>query len=115
MASPISIAEKLCTAMNMKYGTHIVINTNKFFGKEDMVVKMHVVKDVYGRGRAFVDEELFRSASSIYICLFMRDLMYSFEGRDIPEGDEGWEHQKETKPVAQSIDYMRKKYLADKL
>jgi len=115
MASPLSLAEKISTALNAKYGTHIVINSNKFFGKEGTIVNMHVVKDVYGRGHSYCDEELFRSASSIYTCLFMRDLLYYLDGKDIPKGDEGWERQKAIKHPEVSFEYMRKKYLADKL
>lgn len=117
MAKPLRTAETIVDALNLTYHTHIVISKSKFFGAEGRPIIMYIVKDCYKeKSGHFQDDELFRSTSAIYICFFMRDLLYSMQGKEIPpDSDEGvgigWQEQKKRKNPQVAIDFIKEKYL----
>lgn len=109
--TPITTANTIARAMNNLYGTHIVINTTNFYGGEGKLVRMYVVKDSYKYNGGYSNKELFCSASGIYTCLFMRDLLYSFQGREVPEEEnEGYINVKAKKNAEGAIEYMKSVY-----
>ena len=112
MAQPLKLSDRICRALNVTYGTNVVVDAQKFIGKEGTTVTMHVVKDARGRGVFGHSKELFRSGSAIYTCLYMRDLLYSFQGRELPTDDEGWERMKEYRKTDESIAWMLNKYVS---
>ena len=90
MAKPINTAKKLATAINMEYGAHIVINRNEFFAREEFrTVHLYSVRDAWSGNdtEKYRNDELFRTASGIYVCLFMRDMLWTFQGRTVPLED----------------------------
>ncbi len=110
--TPISTANTIARAMNQLFGTHIVINTSQFYGGEGKLVRMYVVKDSYYYKGKYSDEEIFKSASGIYVCLFMRDLLYSFQGKEIPPKDnEGYANVYAKRNGDASIEKMKGVYL----
>lgn len=110
--TPISIANTIARAMNSEFKTHIVINTSQFYGGEGKLVRMYIVKDSFCYNGKYSDKEIFKSASGVYTCLFMRDLLYAFQGRDIPEeNNEGYNNVKEKRNAEASIEYMKGVYL----
>lgn len=110
--SPISVANTIARAMNRTYDTHIVINTTNFYGGEGKLVRMYTVKDAFKYNGGYSNKELFCSASGIYTCLFMRDLLYTFQGKDVPhEDNEGYNNVRERKNADASIQYMVDTYL----
>lgn len=112
--TPITIARTMANALNRMYKTHVVINTSQFFGGEGKLVRMYVVKDAfyYGGKSKYSDKELFKTASGIYACLFMRDLLYTFQGRELgEETNQGYINVFNKKNGQASIDYMVKTYL----
>ena len=111
MATPMGTALKISTALNELYKCHCVINTQSFFGREGKAVKMYVVKDSYNYGGEHCDKELFRSASAIYTCLFMRDLLFAMQDRELEEEtNEGYIRVREKRNADASIEYMKVKY-----
>ena len=112
--TPITTARTIANAMNQMFKTHLVINTSQFFGGEGKLVRMYIVKDSYYHGGAYVDKELFKTASGVYCCLFMRDMLYAFQGRDNgEETNEGYLNVLEKRNGLASIEWMKGVYLDD--
>ena len=111
--TPITIAKPIANAMNIQYKTHLVINTSQFYGGEGKLVRMYVVKDSFYSQGQYSDRELFKTASGVYCCLFLRDLMYAFQGRtDVPEEtNEGYLNVLAKKNGLGSIEWMKGVYL----
>lgn len=110
--TPITMARTIANALNMKFKTHIVINTSQFFGGEGKLVRMYIIKDSFYSQGSYSDKELFKTASGVYACLFMRDMLYAFEGREPePEDNEGYLNVLAKKNGKASIDYMKEVYL----
>lgn len=115
MAKTIKITVKMMAGLNHMYGCHLTLSENKFFGTEGQPITMYIVKDCYReKDGHFIDDELFRSASLIYTCYFMRELMFAMKGEEAPpiEGDiaEKWAHIREKRNVDKSIQLMKEKY-----
>ncbi len=109
---PISIANDIARAMNQMFHTHIVINTSQFYGGEGKLVRMYIVKDSYYAKGQYTDEQIFKSASGLYTCLFMRDLLYAFQGKEeVVADNEGYDRAKEKNNVPASIEYMKGVYI----
>ncbi len=96
MASNTTLIHKLQTALNTK-GMKILYSTSQFYSEEqNRPITMYVVK------RAIYDEqkgrntnvELFKSTSQIQIVLFLRDLWYEVNGKEIPTDNEKWNEAK---------------------
>lgn len=110
--TPISTANTIARAMNQLYHTHIVINTTQFYGGEGKLVRMYVVKDAFYYSGNYSDRQLFKSASGVYTVLFMRDLLYTFQGKEIPDsGNEGYRKVFIKNNGNGSIEYMKGVYL----
>lgn len=110
--TPISTANTIAKAMNELYGTHLVINTSQFFGGEGKVVRMYVVKDSYYFKDSYSDKQLFKSASGVYTVLFMRDLLYAFQGKEAVDSEnEGYYRVREKNNADAAIEYMKGAYL----
>ena len=97
MASNSVLIHKLQRALNTK-GMKILYSTTQFYSEEqDRPVTMYIVK------RAVYDEqkgrnqniELFKSTSQIQIVLFLRDLWYEVNGKEVPKDNEKWNAAKE--------------------
>jgi len=115
--TPVTLARTMANALNRLYGTHIVINTTQFFGGEGKLVRMYVIKDAYflGSKKNYSDKELFKTASGVYTCLFMRDMLFAFQGKPPAEiTNEGYLNVFAKKNGQASIDYMLEKYLGGK-
>lgn len=107
-------AKKIAQGVNAMYGTSIVINTTEFYNSKGQIVRLYDIKDSYcDEFRAPHMKLLFRSASSIYTVLFMRDLLYTLEGRELPpdEEDPGWAATRVQKGAFASFDYIVETYL----
>lgn len=111
--TPITIARTIINAMNSTYGTHLVINVTSFFGEGGKLVRMYSVKDSYHSKGERINRELFCSASGVYTCLFMRDLLYSFQGKELSTDNEGYQNVLARKNGLANIDYMKEVYLVE--
>ena len=110
--TPITIANNIARAMNEIYKTHLVINTSQFYGGEGKLVRLYIVKDSYYYSGQYSDKQLFRTSSGVYTVLFMRDLLYAFQGREEEETDNiGYKNVKAKNNGEGSIEYMKGAYL----
>lgn len=112
--TPITLARTIANALNTMYHTHVVINTSQFFGNEGKLVRMYIIKDAYYsiNTGAYKDEELFKTASGVYACLFMRDMLAAFQKKELPEETNiGYLNVLAKRNGKASIDYMLKTYL----
>ena len=92
MASNSVNIHKLQTALNMK-GLRLMYSTTQFYSaKQNRPITIYHIKQAeYDDEREkFVNQELFNSTSQIQIVLFLRDLLYTIEGRELPTDNEKW-------------------------
>lgn len=92
MASNSVMIHKLQTALNMK-GLRLMYSTTQFYSaKQNRPITIYHIKQAeYDDEREkFVNQELFNSTSQIQIVLFLRDLLYTIEGRELPTDNEKW-------------------------
>lgn len=109
--TPITIAKSIALAMNQTYQTHIVINTSSFYGEGGKVVRMYTVKDSYNYRGKYSNKELFCSASGVYTCLFMVDLLYTFQGKELDDHENpGYTNVFMKKNGQAAIEYMKGAY-----
>lgn len=110
--TPISTANTIARAMNQLYHTHIVINTSQFYGGEGKLVRMYVVKDSFYYNGQYSDKQIFKSASGVYTVLFMRDLLYAFQGKEpVDSQNDGYKRVFAKNNAEAAIDYMKGAYL----
>lgn len=109
----IGKAKLLCSAINQNFKSHVVISINEFFGGEGRQVRVYVVRDAYYNNGTYDDKELFKSAALVYVILYLRDLLYTLQGRDVPEDldNEGWQKMKLKRMTADTLKYMKEKYV----
>jgi hypothetical protein len=112
--TPITIAKNIVLAMNSIYHTHLVINVSSFYGGEGKLVRMYSVKDAYNYRGQYSNKEIFCSASGVYTCLFMVDLLSSFQGKELEDhNNEGYDNVFARKNGQAGIDYMKEVYLGE--
>lgn len=96
MPSNSVLIHRLQQALNSK-GCMILYNTSQFFStKQNRPVTLYHIKqsipdDTTGRLKTV---ELFKSASQIQIVLYLRDMWYNVNGREIPKDNEIWNNIK---------------------
>ena len=96
MASNVMMIKKLQTALNMQ-GQNILYNSSQFYSRE-----FNKPITVYSIKKAVFDEstgkstniELFKTSSQIQVVLFMRDLLFQVQGKEIPTNNEVWTQMK---------------------
>ena len=88
-----SAISKLLKALNYK-GEKILLRTKQFYSQ-----KMDSPVTIYYIDKAYMDEdnpdktknaELFHSTSQLQIILFLRDLLYISEGKNLPDDNDVW-------------------------
>lgn len=97
MASNIKTIKKLQLAINMNCPFRILYTTNQFYSVDK---QMPVTK--YCLRKAEIDynthrsesEEIFSTYSQLQIILYLRDLWYTWLGKDLPTDNELWENIK---------------------
>ena len=97
MASNTTMIRKLQTALN-RNGMKILYSTTQFYSDEqDRPVTMYILKQaVYNSEKQkHVNIELFKSTSQIQIVLYLRDMWYEVQGKEIPDNNETWNSIKE--------------------
>lgn len=79
-------------ALNLR-GMRIMYSTSQFYSEQQdrPVTIYHIKQAVYDSGKQkFVNQELFNSTSQIQIVLFLRDLWYTINGKELPTDNEKW-------------------------
>ena len=98
MASNSVMIKKLQNALNMR-GMRIMYTTSQFYSaNEDRPITTYYVKQAVwdDTKEKFVNMVLFKSTSQIQIVLFLRDLWYSINGKEVPQDNEAWNNIKST-------------------
>ena len=98
MASNSVMIKKLQNALNMR-GMRIMYTTTQFYSLNENrpITTYHVKQAVWDDAKEkFVNMELFKSTSQIQIVLFLRDLWYSINGKEVPQDNEAWNNIKST-------------------
>lgn len=114
--NPIFTAKKICKGLNAKYGSKLVVNVAEFYGENNNLVRMYVIKDAfYSSDGSYVNKELFKSASGVYTVLFLRDLNDMADGREVvpDEDDPKWAEVKERKGATEGFNYYIENYIMD--
>ena len=98
MASNIKTIKKLQLAINMNCPFRILYTTNQFYSvdKQMPVTKYCLRKAVlnYDTNRS-KSEEIFSTYSQLQIILYLRDLWYTWLGKELPTDNEMWNAIKE--------------------
>lgn len=92
MASNTVMIHNLQKALNLK-GMRIMYSTSQFYSEQQdrPVTIYHIKQAVYDSDKQkFVNQELFNSTSQIQIVLFLRDLWYTINGKELPTDNEKW-------------------------
>ena len=92
MASNTVMIHNLQKALNLR-GMRIMYSTSQFYSEQQdrPVTIYHIKQAVYDSGKQkFVNQELFNSTSQIQIVLFLRDLWYTINGKELPTDNEKW-------------------------
>lgn len=114
--SPYVLAGKLCTAINHKFKTHVVLNSRKFYKHNaKRAVSLYDVKDSFvTEDGQFVTKKLFTTSSSAYVCCFLQELMKAMDGdSEFIPSNKGYQKSRDRGDVAVAIDYMVKTYGKD--
>lgn len=108
----MDIALKLMTGMGYRYGTHLVMNTKKFYNEKEQPITMYSICDSYKNAEGWHNEELFKAASIFQVVFFLRDLYMAFQGIDAePIDDERWQRVRAKNDVDEVIRKYKEKYL----
>ena len=92
MASNSVMIHKLQTALNLR-GLRLMYSTSQFYSeKQDRPITIyHIKQAVYDESRGkFINQELFKSPSQIQILLYLRDMWYTLNGKELPTDNEQW-------------------------
>ena len=92
MPSNSTNIKKLVTALNMR-GMRILYTTSQFWvEQQDRAVTMyHIKQAVWDEAKdKFVNVELYKATSQIQIVLYLRDLWYTINGKELPQDNELW-------------------------
>lgn len=97
MASNIKTIKKLQLAINMNCPFRILYTTNQFYSvdKQMPVTKYCLRKATLNYDEHRSDsEEIFSTYSQLQVILYLRDLWYTWLGKDLPTDNELWENIK---------------------
>lgn len=92
MPSNTVMIRKLQHALNTK-GMKIMYSTSQFYSADQgrpvtiYSIKQAVFDEFKGK---YINHELFSSTSQIQIVLFLRDMWYTINGKEVPTDNEKW-------------------------
>lgn len=84
--------QKLILAIQYRHGRRITYHTQQFVGREGNVHTLYMLKEATyddSKGK-YINHDVFKSASTIQIALFLRDMYYQLEGQELPTDNEIW-------------------------
>lgn len=98
MASNIKNIRKLQTAINSISETKILYQTAQFWTPHDKrAIQKYIIKrSVYNATTERYDaEEIFSTYSQLQVILFLRDYLFTLQGKEIPTDNKLWNEIKE--------------------
>lgn len=87
---------KLQQALNMR-GLRIMYSTSQFYSEQQNrpVTIYHIKQAVWDEEKGkFQNMELFKSTSQVQVVLYLRDLWYDINGKEVPQNNEVWNAKK---------------------
>lgn len=96
MASNSVMIHKLQQALNMR-GLRIMYSTSQFYSEQQNrpVTIYHIKQAVWDEEKGkFQNMELFKSTSQVQVVLYLRDLWYDINGKEVPQNNEVWNAKK---------------------
>ena len=86
---------KLIRALESR-GILISTETRSFMGRENTLVKLHVLKCITQNMETgeWEYEEMFKSSSIMFCMLYLRDMWYVLNGWELPTGDPKWDFRR---------------------
>ena len=96
MASNSVLIHKLQRALNAK-GLRIMYSTSQFYSEQqDRPVTMYQVKQAVWdeEKQKYKNIKLFESTAQIQVLLYLRDLWYNVNGKEVPQNNEVWNAKK---------------------
>lgn len=97
MPSNATMIKKLIGALNRK-GQRVLYTTSQFWSVEANrpVTVYHVKRAVWDDEKEkFYNIDLYRNTSQIQIVLFLRDMWYTVNGKELPQNNELWNEIKD--------------------
>lgn len=92
MASNVTMIKKLQHALNSR-GLKILYQTQQFYSEDQQrPVTCYVIKQAIWneQKQKNINIELFKSFSQIQIVLFLRDMWFEVNGKELPTDNETW-------------------------
>lgn len=96
MADMNKTINKLLQALNSR-GQGLLYNRKQFMGKEGQPHTLYTISRAYwdeSKGK-YGSRELYKTTSTVRIALYLRDLWYLEEGRELPTDNEIWNKLRE--------------------
>ena len=107
MPSNSAMIQKLQRALNMR-GMRIMYSTSQFYSAEqDRPITIYSIKQAIwdeDKGK-FINQELYKNTSQLKILLYLRDIWYTVNGRELPPADEQWESERRKLQSSQKGEY----------
>ena len=97
MPSNTTMIKKLQHALNSR-GMRITYATSQFYSADqDRPVTIYSIKHAIwdGEKEKYINHELYKATSQIQVVLFLRDLWYIVNGKELPKADEKWQKIRE--------------------
>lgn len=91
------LISKLRQAIELK-GHHLLFNTIEFYSddKQRPIAIYHIKSSIYNVDTdKYENHELFATPSQIQVVLFLRDYLYTIEGKELPTDNEFWNEIRE--------------------
>ena len=92
MPSNATMIKRLLTALNLRK-MRIMYTTSQFWSENENrpVTIYHIKQAVWNEDKEKFDNmELYKSTSQIQIVLYLRDLWYTINGKEVPQNNELW-------------------------
>ena len=92
MPSNSANIKKLIMALNL-HGMKIMYTTSQFWSEEEdrAITVYHVKQAVWDEDRGkYTSVDLYKAPSQIQIVLYLRDLWYTINGKEVPQNNELW-------------------------
>lgn len=105
MPSNATMIKKLVGALN-RNGQRVLYTTSQFWSEEANrpVTVYHIKRAVWDDEKEkFYNIDLYRNTSQIQIVLFLRDMWYTVNGKELPQNNELWNEIKQN--YSQEGDY----------
>ena len=98
MPSNTVMIRKLQQALNGK-GMRITYATSQFYSAtQDRPVTVYSIRQAEWEeeSKKYINHELYKATSQIQVVLFLRDLWYIVNGKELPKADEKWQKIRES-------------------